>query len=126
MRAKEFIIETRVGSLQDDVAKALPATYAIPELKNQDPYLQYRFGVAIAGAKGKEQRTQDNVPDFHRESPWGENQIVVSFDPHIEEWLIDALQEMGMKGFKRLSTPESEEADSVGNQSPINKFKGFN
>ena len=30
MRAKEFIVEARIGSLQDDVARALPATYVIP------------------------------------------------------------------------------------------------
>ena len=34
MRASEFINEGKVGSIQPDVAKALPATYAIPELKN--------------------------------------------------------------------------------------------
>ena len=125
MRAKEFINEARTGSIQDDVAKALPATYAIPELKNQDPYLQYRFGVAIAGAKGAKKRAEDNVPPFNKESLWGENEIVVSFDPNVEEWLDDALKMMGIKGKKRLSTPKSEEADDVSTQSPVIGFKGF-
>ena len=53
MRAHEFISEGRIGSIAPDVARALPATYVIPELPNQDPYLQYRFGVAMASAKGK-------------------------------------------------------------------------
>jgi hypothetical protein len=126
MRAKEFISEARTGSLQDDVAKALPATFAIPALVNQDPYLQYRFGVAIAGAKGAKQRAEDNVPPFSKESPWGENEIVVSFDPNVEEWLDDALKMMGIKGKKRLSTMKSEETDDVGKQSPVIGFKGFN
>jgi hypothetical protein len=125
MRAKEFISEARTGSIQDDVAKALPATYAIPELKNQDPYLQYRFGVAIAGAKGAKKRAEDNVPPFSKESPWGENEIVVSFDPSIDEWLNDALKMMGIKGKKRLSTPKSEEASDVFTKSPVQGFKGF-
>lgn len=125
MRAKEFINEGRTGSIQDDVAKALPATYAIPELKNQDPYLQYRFGVAIAGAKGAKKRAEDGVPDYSKESLWGENEIVVSFDPSIDEWLNDALQMMGIKGKKRLSTPHSEEADDVSTKSPVQGFKGF-
>jgi hypothetical protein len=125
MRAKEFINEGRTGSIQDDVAKALPATYAIPELKSQDPYLQYRFGVAIAGAKGAKKRAEDGVPDFSKESAWGENEIVVSFDPSIDEWLTDALKMMGIKGKKRLSTIHSEEADDVSTKSPVQGFKGF-
>lgn len=125
MRAREFINEGKTGSLQDDVAKALPATYAIPELKNQDPYLQYRFSVAIAGAKGAKKRKEDNVPNFDTESAWGENEIVVSFDPDIEEWLNDALKQMGMKGKKLLSTMKSEETNDVGKQSPVKAFKGY-
>lgn len=125
MRAREFINEGRTGSIQDDVAKALPATFSIPELKNQDPYLQYRFGVAIAGAKGAKKRAEDNVPPYSKESLWGENEIVVSFDPNVEEWLDDALKMMGIKGKKRLSTATSEEADDVETKSPVTGFKGF-
>ena len=125
MRAHEFITEGKTGSLQDDVARALPSTYAIPELKNQDPYLQYRFGVAIAGAKGAKKRQEDNVHEFSRESPWGENEIVVSFDPKADEWLNDALNQMGIKGKKRLSTIKSEEASDVGKNSPVRAFKGY-
>lgn len=125
MRAKEFINEGRTGSIQNDVAKALPATFSIPELKNQDPYLQYRFGVAIAGAKGAKKRAEDNVPDYSKESLWGENEIVVSFDPSIDEWLTDALKMIGIKGKKRLSTEKSEEADDVSTKSPVTGFKGF-
>ena len=102
MRAHEFITEGRTGSIQDDVAKALPATYALPELENQDPYLQYRFGVAIAGAKGAEKRKQDGGP-----------------------YIDDALKTMGMTGKKRLSTAKSEEASDVDTRSPVIGFKGW-
>lgn len=127
MRASEFITEGRTGTIQPDVAAALPATYAITSLPNQDPYLQYRFGVAIAGAKGREQRVKDNVPQFYEQSAWGENEIIVSFDPHIEKWLDDALHQMGMKpsDAKLLSTLKSEEANDVPTQSPVKGFKGF-
>jgi len=127
MRASEFITEGRTGSLQPDVAAALPATYAITSLPNQDPYLQYRFGVAIAGAKGRKQREEDNVPIYSRESPFGENEIVVSFDPNIEKWLDDALHQMGMKpsDAKLLSTHKSEETKDVPTQSPVKGFRGF-
>jgi hypothetical protein len=127
MRAYEFITEGRTGTIQPDVAAALPATYAITSLPNQDPYLQYRFGVAIAGAKGRAQREQDAVPKFYEKSVFGENEIIVSFDPHIEKWLDDALHQMGMKpsDAKLLSTLKSEEAKDVPKQSPVKGFKGF-
>lgn len=127
MRAWEFIAEGRTGSIQDDVAKALPATYALTKLQNQDPYKQYRFGVAIAGAKGAEQRAKDHVPPYASRSAWGENQIVVSFDPDIEKWIDDALQQIGQSSSdkKLLSTFTSEEGNGVDKQSPVKGFKGY-
>lgn len=119
------IYEGKTGALQPDVAAALPATYAIPELKNQDPYLQYRFGVAMAGAKGRKQREKDGVSTYNKESLWGENEIVVSFDPNIDEYIDDALNQMGLKGKRLISTNKSEETGDVGKKSPINGFKGY-
>lgn len=127
MRASEFITEGRTGTLQPDVIAALPATYAITSLPTQDNYMQYRFGVAIAGAKGREQREQDGVPEFSKESPFQGSEVVVSFDPHIEKWLDDALNQMGMKpsDAKLLSTVKSEESKDITTQSPVKGFKGF-
>ena len=128
MRARDFIksiSEARTGTLMPDVARALPSAYVIPELPNQDPYLQYRFGVAMAGAKGRKQREQDGVPPFYSQSAWGENEIVVSSDPNIGEYIDDALKQMGMKGKKLISTPKSEESPDVKHQSPIKPFKGY-
>ena len=125
MRAYEFITEGRTGSLQDDVAKALPATYVIPELPNQDPYLQYRFSVAIAGAKGAKKRSEDNVSEFSRESAFGENEIVVSYGEDMGPIIADALKSMGMSGKKQLSTTKSEETTDVSTVSPVKAFKGY-
>jgi hypothetical protein len=89
--------------------------------------MQYRFGVAIAGAKGREQREQDGVPEFSKESPFRGSEVVVSFDPHIEKWLDDALNQMGMKSSdaKLLSTIKSEESKDITTQSPVKGFRGF-
>jgi hypothetical protein len=119
------IYEGRTGSLQPDVAAALPATYVIPELPNQDPYRQYRFGVALAGAKGAKRRAEDGVAPYQPESAWGESEIVVSFDPHIEEYIDDALSQLGIKGKRLISTVKSEEAKGVGNTSPVKPFNGY-
>ena len=125
MRAKEFISEARVEKLLPDQADALPATYVIPELPNQDPYLQYRFGVAMAGAKGKKQREEDGVSSMSRESAFGENEIVVSYGHDAGEYIDDALKTMGMRGKKMISTPTSIETPDVNKASPMNGFRGY-
>lgn len=127
MRAREFIKEGRTGSFTRDVGLALPGAFKIPALKNQDPYLQYRFGVAIAGAKGAAQRAQDNVEPFSKESVFGENEIVVSYDPQAETWIRDALAALGMppSDAKRIGTQASEEAPDVAKTSPIKPFTGY-
>jgi hypothetical protein len=128
MRATEFVTEGRTGSFTRDVGLALPGAFKIPALKNQDPYLQYRFGVAIAGAKGAAQRAQDGVPDFDgKESVFGENEIVVSYDPKAETWIRDALVAMGLPASdaKRIGTQASEEAPDVAKTSPVRAFAGY-
>lgn len=128
MRARDFIkslSEGKTGTLEPDVARALPAAYVIPELPNQDPYLQYRFGVAMAGAKGAKKRAEDGVTSYSKESIWGENEIVVSYDPDIEEHIDDALKQMGIKGKKLISTPKSEESPDIAHQSPVKPFSGY-
>ena len=131
MRAKEFIredIDGRTGSITYDVARALPGAFKIPALKNQDPYLQYRFGVAIAGAKGAKQRAEDNVPPFDgKESVFGENEIVVSYDPHVVDYIHDALKAMGMPPSDaiQVGSMKSEEMPEVVKVSPVKAFKGY-
>lgn len=128
MRAKEFITET-TGSIQPDVERTLPAAWVIDKLKNSDFYMQYRFGVALAGAKGKEQRAKDNVPKFATETPWGENEVIVSYagkDP-LQGYLDDALRQMGLtpSDAKLVTTPHSQEPADTGIKSPVNGFKGY-
>jgi len=130
MRAKEFIIENnlgRTGSITLDVALALPGAFKIPKLQNNDPYRQYRFGVAIAGAKGRDQRKKDGVPEYEKESVFGENETIVSYDTHVEDYIHDALQTMGMSASDcvRIASNDSEEMPDVETRSPIIGFKGY-
>jgi hypothetical protein len=131
MRAKEFINESvslgHTGSLQQDIALALPGAWKIPALKNQDPYLQYRFGVAIAGAKGAHQRKLDGVPPFEEDKVFGENEFVVSYDPRTGEYIRDALVSMGLKASDavQIATMASQEMPDVVKTSPIKGFKGY-
>lgn len=130
MRAREFIknkiTESTVEPLADNVARALPAVYVIPELKNQDPYLQYRFGVAMAGSKGAKQRNADNITRLAANTAWGENQIVSAYmDPETASDIDYALAQLGMSGKKLISGEKSEEAVDVGKVSPVRAFKGY-
>lgn len=127
MRAKEFIAEQH-GSLTNDVSRALPGTYTIPGLPNSDFYKQYRFGVAMASARGQIERQQDSVSprEFESDTPWGENMIVSSYmDPNIEADIDYAMKEVGVTGKKLISTPGSDEAVVVVKNSPVKAFKGY-
>lgn len=119
------IYESAAVKLPPEISAPLPATYVIPELPNQDPYHQYRFGVAIAGAKGAHQRKKDGVRDYSHDSAWGGSEIVISSDPHIEEYIDDALAQLGLKGKRLISTKRSEESPAVNPKSPVKPFRGY-
>lgn len=132
MRAREFITEQSLSAVHDGLdvaAKALPNTFVVPALKNQDFYDLYRFGVAIAAVRG-EQGQEDGVmdghePKFRAESSWGEQQIVSSFDPNVGEVIDKALAKVNKHGKKAVSTPTSDEMDDTQYTSPIKPFRGY-
>lgn len=132
MRAREFITEQRLDQIHDGLevaAMALPNTYVIPELKNNDFYDLYRFGIAIAAVRG-ESGTDDvqngHKPSFNAESSWGEQQVVSSeFDKDLGKTIDQALKKVGKSGKKIVSTPGSDEMDDTGTGSPLKPFKGY-
>lgn len=132
MRAREFITEQRLDQIHDGLevaAMALPNTYVIPELKNNDFYDLYRFGIAIAAVRG-ESGTDDvqngHKPSFNAESSWGEQQVVSSeFDKDLGKTIDQALKKVGKSGKKIVSTPGSDEMDDTSIGSPMKPFKGY-
>ena len=128
MRAHEFITESVTDGLHV-AAYALPDTYILPELKNQDFYELYRFGLAIADVRGE--GDDDGVQNgfrhkFEAESDWGEHQVVTSFDPNIGTVIDKALKKVHKKGKKLVSTPGgSAELPNTGTQSTLKPFKGY-
>jgi hypothetical protein len=98
------------------VKHAMPPAYSLPQLKNQDPYLQYRFGLALAAARAH----NEGLVDYSPESSFGENMIVVTRTPEEEETLRLALALFGkLNDSTLITTSKSEEADDVNTQSPI-------
>jgi hypothetical protein len=121
MRAKEFINEQ--SNLPDRITKPLPATWVIPELQNQNAYLQYRFSVALAGAKAAR---NGDIPRMDKDSIWGENQLVSGYmNPDVEEDIDFALGELGLSGKKLVTSEKSEETSDTGITSPLKAFKGY-
>lgn len=131
MRAKEFITENKLSDVHDAleiVGRSLPYTYKMTQLKNNDFYPIYRFGVALAAVRGEEGK--DNVlngfkPEFHAESAWGENEIVSSFDPDLGRVIDKALGKINKPGKTSMSSPGSQEMKDTNTQSPITSFKGY-
>ena len=76
--------------------------------------------MAIAAAKSSKHR-QDEQTSFEPQSAWGENEIVISYDPSAEEFIDDALKMVGLSPSdkKLISTLKSEEATDVVTKSPV-------
>lgn len=116
MRAKEFIAEDNTGSLGPGVANALPATWVLPDLKSQDPYEQYRFGLALASARAK---AAGELP-FNSDSKFGENMTVVAWSEEEEKTIAMALALFGkLNRSELISTRSSSESSDVNKQSPM-------
>jgi hypothetical protein len=122
MRAKEFIQESRENGMEDDVAEAIPSAFVIPALPNQDPYKQYRFGVALANARAN--KAKDDVikrDTFQAKSPWGENAIVISYTNTTKDIIDDALNQIGLSSSakKQITSTGSHETKDVNKSSPV-------
>lgn len=116
MRAHEFIFETTSDTLADGVATAMPTTEIFPKLTSQDPYLQYRFGLALASARAVK---NGDLPAI-TQSPYGEEMVVVSRSKEEEETVNLAQQLYGPTSVSTLvSTKDSSEATDIYKQSPI-------
>jgi len=131
MRLTEFLTEQQLKDVHDalDIASlSLPYTYKITQLKNNDFYPIYRFGVAIAAVRsesGKDDVMNGFKPNFEAESKWGENQIVSSFDPDVGQVIDKALRKINKQGKTIVSSPGSEEMKDTNKGSPVKAFKGY-
>jgi hypothetical protein len=112
VRAKEFIGEQKLSGEEN---YTLPATHVLPNLPNQDPYLQYRMGLVLASS-GPDQTLAEP------ESPWGENMVVTAYSSGEEEILKTALKVTSQPS-SMITTAKSEEPKNINKQSPVLKKK---
>lgn len=114
MKITEILSEGGTGSLSPAVARAMPTTWELPNLPNQDPYLQYRMGLALASA-----RTQE---PYETKSAFGENMSIVGYTDADDETVRLALKLIGKDlaaGAHSIATRKSQEATDVNTKSPM-------
>ena len=117
MRAKEFLNEVKLhgtyGHVEKNVSDSLPGAFVQRDLRNTDPYMQYRYGVALAGARAK----AEHDVDFEQESAWAENLAVITYTKEDEETIRLADAMMGVSA-SRIASQTSTETD-VNATSPV-------
>jgi hypothetical protein len=126
MRAREFIVEQH--DLAPEQAAPMRQTYVIPGLSASNPYKNYRFGVAMARARSDYRKDDVNpyMPEWSKETPFGEHGVVVGMNAGIKPVIDAALRMTGTPGGKKIvSTPDSDEPEFVDTVSPIKPFKGY-
>ena len=126
MRAREFITEQE--NLAPEQAAPMRQTYTIPGLNASNPYNNYRFGVAMARARSDYRKDDVNpyMPEWSKETPFGEHGVVVGMNAGIRPVIDAALRMTGTPGGKKIvSTPDSDEPEFVDTVSPIKPFKGY-
>ena len=123
MRAKEFLPEgakahgTFIG-LDAELNATLPGVWVQRQLRNTDPYMQYRYGLALAAARADEA----GHIDFEQGSAWSENLVIVGYTPEDEHVVKMADKLMGVTG-TRIADNSSKEASDVMSHSPVAKVK---
>lgn len=122
MRAKEFINEAKskgsASAISASKDAALPGVFVQKDLRNTDPYMQYRYGMAVAAARA----AKDGHVEFSQESSWAENLTQVMYAPEDEETIQLASKMMGVKP-TRITDNASHEPKFVNAESPVAKPK---
>lgn len=116
------IILESVSTMPDSAREAIPNAFVIPKLHNTDPYIQYRYGVALATAKGQKHRQQEgSMNNVGKESEWGESLAVVDYTGDQGPSIDAALSMVGLsaRDKKVITTPGSRETKDTHSQSPV-------
>lgn len=126
MRIKDLISESfkakthgRPEKISDRKAGPLPGVFVQRQLRNTDPYMQYRYAMAIAAARAI---AQGEHSEFDQETAWSENLTQVMFTPEDEETIRLASKLMGVTPTK-ITDNASREPKTTNTLSPVAKPK---
>lgn len=102
------------AAIDPNVERTIPGTFVVPELRNTDPYMQYRMGLALAVA----QATKSREVKFDQETIWAENFITTAYAEEEHETIKTAAKLMGVSAVQVTST-KSQEIDGINKTSPV-------
>ena len=130
MRAQEFVSEAKYGSAADIHAdpkklkksqySAIKGAISMPDISQNkqsgSPYMQWRFGIAMAGA-----------PDFPTEpaGAFAGDPLLSTYTDVDLEIINAAAKSVGAGAVNRLTDNRSTEPDYVQKTSPVKAFKGY-
>jgi hypothetical protein len=114
----EAKIHGEFTSLSADIDAALPGVWVQRQLRNTDPYMQYRYGLAMAAARAD----ASGEVKFNQESPWAENLTIVGFTPEDAETVKLADKMMGVTA-TRIADDASRESQDTNKASAVAKPK---
>jgi hypothetical protein len=124
MRAREFIFEAdkpaNGNAFPEGQMDAIKGAISMPDISinksNGSPYLQWRFGIAMAGA-----------PDYPTPpvGPMAGDPLLATYTDVELEIINTAAKSVGAGRIKKLSTNRSTEMSNVNKTSPVKAFKGY-
>lgn len=124
-KLEEPVTEAR-AKLPPEIDQPMKDAFILPGLPSQDPYKTYRFGVALARARGEMEKERTGLAPFTEEGAFGEYAVVAGFDDTVAPLIDKALSLSGTHGGKiAVSTNRSEEPVTTHTVSPVAKFKGY-
>ncbi len=106
--------------VRDRAAAAMPGVYVQRGLRNTDPYMQYRYSMAVASARGI--ANGDLPPDaYNQESAFAENLTQVMYAAEDEETIKLASKMMGVTP-TRITDNASREPNNTNTVSPVSNW----
>lgn len=128
MKIREIISEAgipklrgKIKKLSTDITEPMPGTFVQKDLRNTDPYMQYRYGVAVSAAMAlKNGHIETN--EYEQESEFAENLTQIAYATEEEEIVRLASQLMGVTP-TRIANSKSRETNLVNTVSPVAKKK---
>lgn len=108
MRAREFIVEREMPERK---SSTMPLSKHYPDMPSSDPYLAYRFGVAMA----------DHTINYV-EGPSAQHAVVVAYTPEEEQIIQGGERQTGHRGLT-LTDRGSNEPNSTNVTSPVAKSR---
>lgn len=118
MKIRDIVTED-IEEIQPDVAAAIPDLTVFPNLENNDPYHQYRFGLALASAGPTEEG--EETP-YTNQSVYGEQLTVVARSEEEADIIRLARKLYGQDAeYEHVTSMGSTETDDVNKVSAVAK-----